>query len=170
MIEDKKGCVYFFRHIGLTPVKIGYSSSNSPISRFNSFKTYAPYGAELLGFIQTDEAKELETKLHNKYSAFRMDGEWFDISKEIVDSEIQKHTNYEDIKDRNNFEIKWAKYLEAKKDKKLFDIMTMNQTEDTNHSRFLKIYELDKNFNRTKVAEQLGVSRRCVINWINKLE
>ena len=49
--ENKKGCVYFFRHIGLTPVKIGFSTHESPIGRFEQFKTYAPYGSEIIGFI-----------------------------------------------------------------------------------------------------------------------
>jgi len=32
--KSEKGCVYFFRHIGLTPVKIGFSTNESPFDRF----------------------------------------------------------------------------------------------------------------------------------------
>jgi len=82
MEQEQKGCVYFFRHIGLTPVKIGYSTHESPIKRFEQFKTYAPYGSELIGFIRTYDAKKLETILHERFSAHRLGGEWFEISQE----------------------------------------------------------------------------------------
>ena len=70
-METKKGCVYFFKHIGLTPIKIGYSENESPFNRFTQFKTYAPYGSEILGFIIISDAKELETLLHKKYASKR---------------------------------------------------------------------------------------------------
>jgi len=80
-MENQKGCVYFFRHIGLSPVKIGYSENESPINRFNQFKTYAPFGSEILGFIQTYNANELESNLHRKFSSKRLLGEWFEITE-----------------------------------------------------------------------------------------
>jgi hypothetical protein len=106
----ERGCVYFFRHIGLSPVKIGYSTNESPINRFESFKTYAPYGAELLGFIMTKESKELETILHERFSTNRLKGEWFEISKEDVQKVVSFYSNIEDIKEKNEFEIAYAKY------------------------------------------------------------
>lgn len=116
METNEKGCVYFFRHIGLTPVKIGYSTHESPIGRFEQFKTYAPYGSEIIGFIRTYEAKELETILHERFSAFRLGGEWFEISKEQCESVISFYSNIEDIKEKNEFEIEWAKKVRLKSD------------------------------------------------------
>lgn len=104
----EKGCVYFFRHIGLSPVKIGYSINESPINRFEQFKTYAPFGAELLGFIKTERAKELETELHRKYSRDRIKGEWFEISKEEAEKCISFYSNINDIEEMNMFQIAWA--------------------------------------------------------------
>ena len=49
-MTENKGCVYFFRHIGLSPIKIGYSTHESPLDRFNQFKTYAEF----------EKAKKLE--------------------------------------------------------------------------------------------------------------
>jgi hypothetical protein len=106
---EKKGCVYFFRHTGLTPVKIGYSSHESPLDRFNSFSTYAPYGSEIIGFIITENARDLESKFHKKYSNLRLNGEWFDITKEIAIEEIRIHSAIEDIQEMNEFQIRWAK-------------------------------------------------------------
>jgi hypothetical protein len=110
----ERGCVYFFRHIGLSPVKIGYSTNESPINRFESFKTYAPYGAELLGFIMTKESKELESILHQRFSAKRLKGEWFEVSKEDVDKVVSFYSNLEDIKEKNEFEIAWLKKIANK--------------------------------------------------------
>jgi len=108
----EKGCVYFFKHVGLSPIKIGFSTHESPLGRFNQFKTYAPFGAELIGFIPTIEAKELETSLHNKLSADRLEGEWFDIKVSKAMDIIEKYTSIEDVKRRNDFEIAYCKELE----------------------------------------------------------
>jgi hypothetical protein len=110
MITTKeKGCVYFFRHIGLTPVKVGYTNNQSPINRFEQFKTYAPYGSELLGFIISENAKELETQLHKKFSRDRLKGEWFELTEIEVKNTISFYSNIEDIEEKNRFEIEYAK-------------------------------------------------------------
>jgi hypothetical protein len=88
MNSNSQGCVYFFRHKGLKPIKIGFTKFLSPVSRLNQFNTYAPYGVELIGYVNSKNAYHLEKKLHKKYSKFRLNGEWFDISKEDVLKEI----------------------------------------------------------------------------------
>ena len=130
--EKQKGCVYFFKHIGLNPVKIGYSTNESPVIRFDAFKTYAPYGAELIGFIRTLEAKELETLLHEKFSSNRINGEWFEITIDQVNSIIEFYSNIEDIKEKNEFQIAWAKKCDIKSD--------LNGEE-----LFFSLYSLEKN-------------------------
>ena len=86
---EEKGCVYFLKHVGLSPIKIGFSTNESPYSRFEQFKTYAPYGAELIGFIRTHDAKGLETELHSKFSNLRLKGEWFELSIEDANKYIK---------------------------------------------------------------------------------
>jgi hypothetical protein len=143
----ERGCVYFFRHIGLSPVKIGYSNNESPLKRFESFKTYAPYGAELLGFIMTKESKELETILHERFSANRLKGEWFEISKEDVEKVVSFYSNIEDIKEKNEFEIEWSKKIANRN-----LIFSENQ---------IDISEFNKKFNTTNYDGQF---KRIVIN------
>jgi len=109
---ENKGCVYFFRHIGLSPVKIGFSNSESPLKRFEQFKTYAPYGSELLGFIITNEPKKLETLLHLKFSNKRLKGEWFELSDEEVKTNIDLYIGIEQVNEMNNFIISYAKTKE----------------------------------------------------------
>jgi Meiotically up-regulated gene 113 len=174
MEENKKGCVYFFRHIGLTPVKIGFSTNESPIGRFNSFKTYAPYGSEILGFILTDEAKEIETKLHLKYSNKRLLGEWFEITEDEVKVEVDFYSNIEDIKERNNFQIAWAKKVNEKAEKINEAIKENENNKDiaditAKKQLFNDLYRNKKgNINKTEASISLGVSRVTIYSWIKE--
>lgn len=105
----KEGCVYFFRHVGLSPVKIGYSENESPISRFQSFKMYAPYGAEMLGFINCENPHKMEMELHKKYSCRRINGEWFEITEDEVSEIIKTKTTKVQSEERNSFWEEFAK-------------------------------------------------------------
>lgn len=169
-MEIKRGCVYFFRHVGLSPVKIGYSENESPISRFNQFKTYAPYGSEILGFIIISDSRQLENDLHKKYSSKRLNGEWFDLTEEEVNKEIDFYTNVADIKDRNEFQIAWAKQIEDRKNKIVEEIKTTDfkKIKQTNVDLFFQRYSQDKKLNITNEARYFNVSRRCIYDWIKK--
>lgn len=166
-MEIERGCVYFFRHIGLTPVKIGYSSNESPISRFNQFRTYAPYGSEILGFVILTNAKEIETALHLKYANKRLFGEWFEITIEEVQKEVDFYSNISDIEERNNFQIAWAKEINDRKTKVNNDIKESKKTE-SKQELFIKKYNKNEKLNITYEANYFEVSRRCIYNWIKK--
>jgi len=144
-----KGCVYFFRHIGLTPVKIGFSENISPLKRFNQFKTYAPYGAEIIGFIETLNPAKLEKQLHRKFESKRLIGEWFDIT----DNEIKKEINFFDLieksESKNSFFLAWAKELqrrEYEKENPLLEIdyikSCFNSKSDNDNLIFLSSEEI----------------------------
>jgi hypothetical protein len=106
-----KGCVYFFKHVGISPIKVGYTSNDSPIDRFNHFTTYAPYGGEIVGFFMCDNPLLIEQKIHKKYASKRLKGEWFDITKEDVEREIMIYRSDEEVGLRNKFEIYFAEKL-----------------------------------------------------------
>lgn len=165
MEKEEKGCVYFFRHIGLSPIKIGYSTNESPLDRFMQFKTYAPYGSEILGFIQTIDAKSLESKLHLKYSQKRLSGEWFEITEEEVENVINFYSNIEDIKLRNDFQIAWANMVQEKKKtfKEIINSIPANKKE-----KFKSFYLKNKKLNRSHMAAELSVSRKTIQNWIKE--
>jgi hypothetical protein len=165
MEVKEKGCVYFFRHVGLEPIKIGFSSNPSPLKRFNQFKTYAPFGAEIIGFIQTDEAREIEQKLHLKYASKRLDGEWFMINESEVKLEIEFYSNKEDVKNRNNFQIEWAKKIELEKEKIQDDLLAVSDP----FEYIKKIIKTDPEFNRSVLAEKLGISRTMIYKHLKKI-
>jgi len=158
-MENKKGCVYFFKHKGLDPIKIGYSTNESPIDRFESFKTYAPYGALLIGFIKSIDAKKLETLLHRKYKNQRLDGEWFNLTIEQVVSEINNHLIDDQINEMCKFQEYYAKNIslglniENNKNKKYFDIvdsMSLNTKFYTSDIEKEYNFNIKNLFNRTK--------------------
>lgn len=158
-MKKEKGCVYFFRHIGLTPVKIGYSEENSPITRFNQFKTYAPYGCEILGFIELYNAKEIERVLHNKFSSKRLQGEWFELSEEEIQIQIKLYSRKDDLENKRKFEIAWALNISNNS----FD------SEKTKKDNFLDQYIKNPNIKKAKLSRDLGVSRKTLYNWIEEI-
>ena len=169
MNEKEKGCVYFFRHVGLKPIKIGYSYNPSPIKRFNQFKTYAPFGAEIIGFIQTDEAKKIETLLHQKYANKRLDGEWFLIEEADCLHDIDFFTAKEDIKERNDFQIEWAKKLYKNEEIKL-EVDFLNKSNVEKFNKFKKMYNENPRINKQKTALHFNVARKTIYIWIFKIK
>ena len=86
-----KGFVYFFKHTLVDGVKIGFTKNNTVKSRFDHFKIYSPHGAEILGIIKTSNPKQLESELHKKYSNARMNGEFFNITRDEVQIIMKEH-------------------------------------------------------------------------------
>lgn len=82
--------VYFFRQVNSPYVKIG-KASNDINDRFCAFKTYAPLGAYIVGYIECDNCHFLEKSIHLKYSEKRLKGEFFSLTDDEVYSEINIH-------------------------------------------------------------------------------
>jgi len=137
---ETRGCVYFFRHIGLSPVKIGYSKDPSPINRFEQFKTYAPYGSEIVGFIRDSNPKRLETELHRKFARDRINCEWFELSEDDIKKCIDFYSNAEDVRERNEFQIEWAKKLRVRH----IDNSNVDLFEKVYSVKFIEEYSLVK--------------------------
>ena len=86
-----KGFVYFIRVNGLDPIKIGYTTDPKGVSRFETLKTYAPFGATYFAHIPTLNAPALEFELHETFKDKRLKGEWFDLTqKEVAKIVYQK--------------------------------------------------------------------------------
>ena len=79
-----KGFVYFIRINGLDPIKIGYTTDPKGVSRFESLKTYAPFGATYFAHIPTLNAPALEFELHERFKDKRLKGEWFHLTQNEI--------------------------------------------------------------------------------------
>ena len=96
----KNGFVYVFRQINTNYVKIGMTNTESVFDRFANFKMYSPTGAEILAIIETTDANLLESELHNKYSAFRMSGEFFNLNEEQIFALKTRHNLFDGQKNK----------------------------------------------------------------------
>ena len=76
-----KGYVYFIQINGLQPIKIGYTTDLKGTDRFDSAKTYAPFGLTYVAHIFSYNVVKLERELHKKFADKRLKGEWFDINQ-----------------------------------------------------------------------------------------
>jgi hypothetical protein len=137
--------VYFFKMTSIDAIKIGKTSGESIENRFMQFKTYAPFGAKIIGFFEVPEGKghEYEKKIHKELNHLRLKGEWFDISDikalEIIDdydnnkelkSLFSRWTSVMNIYDINIIKEKLNKDLEYYKPK----------PEENNNIRLIKKY------------------------------
>lgn len=86
------GCVYFVWRFGTNLTKVGMTTLN-PNERLTALRVdRCLHGSEmvLLGHIDTDKPRELETKLHNTLVDYHANREWFILSetqiKKMVDN------------------------------------------------------------------------------------
>lgn len=74
------GCVYFVQARQMKLIKIGYSSNVQ--KRLKALSTGCPDGLDLLCVIKGDQ--KLEGKIHQRFAADRVKGEWFKPSPSIL--------------------------------------------------------------------------------------
>lgn len=73
----KKGFVYFVSAPG-QGIKIGFTTNLN--SRMKSLQTASPHKLELVGRLE-NVAQEEETRAHEAFYQYRLEGEWFEISQ-----------------------------------------------------------------------------------------
>lgn len=85
-------------------VKIGRSSDIQV--RLRTLQTGSPYDLKLMGWIESDDDKQLELRLHERYSDQRIHREWFYLQPEDVLNELKSHGICSYIAaEENTFEI-----------------------------------------------------------------
>lgn len=164
-MEIQKGCVYFFKHVGLSPIKIGYSENESPLGRFNEFKTYAPFGVECLGFITTSSPNSLERELHKRFSAKRLEGEWFDITIEEVNNVIENYSSREQLKEISDFQFYYMKQKEKQKENNINKQDVNLLTNDEKRLIFLDEVMKTGKINKVQFSNTYKISRQTLHRW-----
>lgn len=85
-------------------VKIGFSKNIQ--KRIRQLQTGSPSLLTLMGYIETNDHKKLEKKLHCKYRDVKSHGEWFNLNSNDVLEELKLHSTNSFISTNNNpFEI-----------------------------------------------------------------
>ena len=102
-------CVYFIKHRNMKAVKIGFTQEDNPDKRIRDFEVASPFGIVNLGYIITDDAKQLEKKLHELYSDLHIKGEWYELSDDEVYAIIARHkySNMGDLEQIRKLCEKW---------------------------------------------------------------
>ena len=75
---------------GIIMLKIGYSKD--VVKRLKQHKTSNPYIVPL-GYIETNEYKQLEKEIHYKARMFKLKKEWF-LNKEQIKNYFYDHPKY----------------------------------------------------------------------------
>lgn len=80
---ERSGWVYFVKSlIEHGPVKIGYS--RTPDIRIQDLRVASSYPLQLAAVWRSKDARALESKLHRKFRAHKMNGEWFKPSPDLI--------------------------------------------------------------------------------------
>lgn len=81
LFHSLKGKVYFVQSVSGGPIKIGCAVD--PLSRLETLQTSYPGPLRLLAV--TDGGYRLERQLHEQFSQYRIHGEWFLSSPELLE-------------------------------------------------------------------------------------
>lgn len=155
----KIGCVYFIKHKNYSPIKIGFSSSDKPQCRISCMQTYSPYGVEIIGVILCQQPKNIEKEIHDMFKDQRLNGEWFDIGTDIAIETINQYNSKSLVKNKESVLPAVQKSMYSDTDNSLLN----------DFERFCKIYTANPKINKQVLASVLGVSRKTVYDWIEKV-
>ncbi|NES20671.1 MAG: GIY-YIG nuclease family protein [Symploca sp. SIO3E6] len=82
--RDKPGFIYLIHAVGTDRYKIGLTT-RSVEARFAELNSsQSPFSLELIDWFETDDVTEDEKYFHEKYSAYRVHGEWFSFDKRTL--------------------------------------------------------------------------------------
>lgn len=85
--ENKEGHVYLLRAVGTNRYKIGMTQQGRMKKRLDELSgSQAAFPVELITFIDVKDRHQVEAELHQRFKAFRVHGEWFNLprgSKEV---------------------------------------------------------------------------------------
>lgn len=81
--------IYFIHETGEDAIfKMG-KTANHPVDRLKQLQTGNPRKLLVYRYIKVDDHSSAEDYLHCKYSEFHIHGEWYNISRSVVDEECE---------------------------------------------------------------------------------
>jgi len=81
-VSHEEGYVYIIGNLDAEICKIGFSKN--PKERIRSIQTGCPYVLKIILLFEAE--KYTETRLHHKYSKYKLSGEWFSIEGKLKES------------------------------------------------------------------------------------
>jgi hypothetical protein len=89
-----------------------------------------------------------------------LNGEWFEITEVEVQNQIKLYSSSREIESKRKFEIEWSK---------TFVKNTILEKNESPKTRFLKLYVMNPNLKKAKVAREIGVTRATLYSWIAEI-
>lgn len=94
------GFIYLIEAVnGQGQYKIGMTRSKNVQKRLKQLQTGNANDLVVRSLFETERPFKLEKMLHNKFSASRLDGEWFSLTEEEVNGFVETCEHYQAIID-----------------------------------------------------------------------
>lgn len=81
--KDQSGYIYFIKENKTGTVKIGKSKSLK--KRYRLFEVKLPFEIDCIVYYKVNDRHQVESALHDIFSDYRCNGEWFELEEEQID-------------------------------------------------------------------------------------
>ncbi len=85
------GYVYLIHCVGFPYYKIGITTAKTPVERLQTLQTGLPFKLELLISMPITNANQAEQYLHKYYGKYRIRGEWFNFTEDVLVGVLAKY-------------------------------------------------------------------------------
>ncbi len=89
--QRSSGQVYLVHCVGFPYYKIGITTAITPLDRVKALQTGMPFELELVAAIPVKDAGTAERYLHDTYKEYRVRGEWFDFTDDMLTEVLAKY-------------------------------------------------------------------------------
>jgi len=94
--EQKQGHVYLLHAVGTDRYKIGMTQQGRMAKRFNELNgAQASHPLENIKVINVSDRHQVEAELHQRFKAFRVHGEWFELDRNDLNRVDKAMAEYE---------------------------------------------------------------------------
>lgn len=83
-IDNKESMVYIIQMGDFNIYKIGIA--DNPVKRIKQLQTGNPYKLKLVDSFYKWNARQVELRIHKRYNKYKMEGEWFKLSKKQIET------------------------------------------------------------------------------------
>lgn len=158
--EKNKGCIFFFKHIGLSPIRIGMSSQPSPEKQFKDLNREAPFGCEMIGSFATFLPRTVLAELRDSFRENRLNGDWYSVGIKDLTEAVLKLTENEDAP--IIYSLNENNEVASRRGGRKRMVNVENEV--------MVAYAFNKKFNRGELADKLGVTRMTIHRKLKEVQ
>lgn len=152
--------VYLIADRGNELCKIGFTNTEVE-KRMSSLKTGNPFELEVLAVIEGE--RELEKELHTKFKDYKVKGEWFKLTDEIINYFNVEFMTYNFIYGEGLNKKSWVCLLSKASEIKLMILLTLHMKYNTPYIKINKDI-------RKEICSKLNIVPQTISNTITSLK